>query len=88
MYLEPGGIFGSEAGAVAIAAKHINRQLVVFLIVVAEFVTVMWKYSWAVIGAAAAANTYRLAFLATQSIQVRQIISNLPLGMMKLTPLQ
>lgn len=52
MHLGPGGTFGAEAGAVEIAAKHINRQFVVLLIADVDFVTVMWKYSRTVTGAA------------------------------------
>lgn len=56
MHQEPGGTFGAETGAVEIATKHINRQLVVLLLIaVVDFVTLMRKYGWTVIGAAAAA---------------------------------
>ena len=67
MHLGPGGTFGAEAGAVEIAAKHINRQFVVLLIADVDFVTVMWKYSRTVTGAAVvvAVDNYSLAFPAT-----------------------
>jgi len=86
MYLEPGGIFGADSGAVEIAAKHINRRLVVLLVAVADFVTVVWNYSWTVIGAAAAAaaamiaaNTYLSAFLATPAYKFVRLFPTYPL---------
>lgn len=83
--------FGNEVGAVEIAVKYINRQQVVFLIAVADFVTVMWKYSLTVIGAAeiVAANTYPLALFCYTPVS--RVICNLPLGvsgMKKLMQLQ